>query len=177
MLFGIVKQNSGFINVYSEPGRGTTFTIYLPRHTGENGEVLNKIATELPPRGNETILLVEDEPTILEMASLILKGLGYTVVTAGTGNEAIRLFMEQADTIQMLMTDVVMPDMNGRDLQKELQLHSPQLKCLFMSGYTANVIAHHGVLDEGVHFIHKPFSVLDLASKVREVLACKSETT
>jgi PAS domain S-box-containing protein len=172
-LFGIVMQNNGFINVYSEPGQGTTFTIYLPRHIGENEEVSKVIASELPSKGNETILLVEDEPTILEMAALMLKGLGYTVVTAGTGNEAIRLFKERADSIQLLMTDVVMPDMNGRNLQKELQLLSPQLKCLFMSGYTANVIAHHGVLDEGVHFINKPFSVLDLAQKVRVVLAGK----
>ena len=125
----------------------------------------------LPSHGNETVLLVEDEQAILEMTSLMLEGLGYTIFAARTGGEAIDLFKEQKDTIHMLLTDVVMPDMNGHDLSKELLLLSPQLKCLFMSGYTANVIAHHGVLDEGVNFIQKPFSLPDLATKVREVLS------
>jgi PAS domain S-box-containing protein len=172
-VYGIVKQNNGFINVYSEPGQGTTFTIYLPRHIGENGEVQNEGANEPAPLGNETILLVEDEPTILSMTAMMLKGQGYTVLTAGSATEAIRLFREQTGTIHLLMTDVVMPDMNGRDLGKELLSLYPQIKCLFMSGYTANVIAHHGVLDEGVHFIQKPFSVSELAAKVRKALDSK----
>lgn len=169
-VYGIVKQNNGFVNVYSEPGQGTTFTIYLPRHTGENGESLNEGAHASAPRGTETILLVEDEPSILQMTALLLEGQGYTVLTAGTVAEAIRLFAEHTGTIHLLITDVVMPDMNGRDLVKELHSLNPQLRCLFMSGYTANVIALHGVLDEGVNFIQKPFSLQDLAKKVREVL-------
>jgi PAS domain S-box-containing protein len=169
-VYGIVKQNNGFINVYSEPGHGTAFTIYLPRHTGESGEALKESAVEPAARGSETLLLVEDEPTILKMTALMLEGQGYAVLTAGSAGEAIRLFRENPGMIQMLMTDVVMPDMNGRDLLKELNAFNPEVKCLFMSGYTANVIAHHGVLDEGVHFIQKPFSLPDLANKVRMVL-------
>jgi signal transduction histidine kinase/DNA-binding response OmpR family regulator len=169
-VYGIVKQNNGFINVCSEPGHGTTFSIYLQRHTGKNGEAPKEGTTASAPGGNETLLLVEDEPSILKMAGLILEGYGYTVLTAGTAAEAIRLFKEQSGTIHLLMTDVVMPGMNGRVLLKELRAFNPQLNCLFMSGYTADVIAHHGVLDEGVHFIQKPFSLSDLANKVREVL-------
>ena len=171
-VYGIVKQNNGFINVYSEPGQGTAFSIYLPRYRGEEGQALKGDVTGvMPSLGKGTILLVEDEPAILEMASLMLEELGYTVLAAGTTGEAIRLFKEHTDAIQLLMTDVVMPDMNGYDLSKKLSSLSPQLKCLFMSGYTANVIAHHGVLDEGMHFIQKPFSLPDLATKLQEVLA------
>jgi PAS domain S-box-containing protein len=169
-VYGIVKQNSGFINVYSEPGQGTTFTIYLPRHIGESMDALNKVTSEQVPCGSETILLVEDEPSILKTTALMLEGQGYRVLTAGTAAEAIQLFKEQIGKVQMLMSDVVMPDMNGRDLAKELRSFNPQLNCLFMSGYTADVIARHGVLEEGVYFIQKPFSLSDLASKVREVI-------
>ena len=127
-------------------------------------------AAELPQGRGETVLLVEDEPAILDMGKVMLEQLGYTVLAAGTPGEAIRLAEEHAGEIHLLMTDVVMPEMNGRDLAERLLSLYPDLKCLFMSGYTANVIAHHGVLDEGVHFIQKPFSMQDLAAKVREVL-------
>jgi DNA-binding NtrC family response regulator len=120
--------------------------------------------------GKETILLVEDEPSILRMTRIMLERMGYTILAAGTPGEAIALAREHAGEIHMLMTDVVMPEMNGRDLAKNLLSLYPDLKRLFMSGYTANVIAHHGVLDEGVQFIHKPFSKQDLAIKVRKVL-------
>jgi PAS domain S-box-containing protein len=169
-VYGIVMQNNGFINVYSEPGQGTAFSIYLPRHAGEDGQALKEGATAPLPRGSETILLVEDEPTILDMAAMLLEGQGYTVLTAGTAVEAIGLFKEHGAKIKLLITDVVMPDMNGRDLAKELKSLKPELNCLFMSGYTADVIAHHGVLDEGVNFIQKPFSLPGLSNKVREVL-------
>ncbi len=169
-VYGIIKQNNGFIDVHSEPGHGTTFTIYLPRHTGKSGETPDDDAAKPLPCGNETILLVEDEPTILKMAAMMLEVQGYTVLKAGTAAEAIRQFKENVGKIKLLMTDVIMPDMNGRDLTTELQSLDPLLKCLFMSGYTANVIAHHGVLDEGVNFIQKPFSLPDLATRVREVL-------
>ncbi|MEI6703631.1 MAG: ATP-binding protein, partial [Deltaproteobacteria bacterium] len=170
-VYGIVKQNNGFINVHSEPGHGTIFTIYLPRYIGENGHTLLRgDVSKLPPRGHGTILLVEDEPAILRMASMMLEGQGYTVLVAEAAAEAIHLSKEHIGKINMLISDVVMPDMNGRDLAKEVLLLNPQIKCLFMSGYTADVIAQHGVLDEGVHFIQKPFSLPDLATKVREVL-------
>jgi two-component system, cell cycle sensor histidine kinase and response regulator CckA len=169
-VYGIVKQNNGFIKVDSQPGAGTSFTIYLPRHLREGEQVPREDPVEPLPHGNETILLVEDEPTILTMAAQILEGQGYTVLTAGTASEAIRLFQEQVGGIDLLLTDVVMPDMNGRDLVNALHSQVRQLKCLYMSGYTADVIAPHGVLDEGAHFIQKPFSLSDLAKKVRDVL-------
>jgi CheY-like chemotaxis protein len=120
--------------------------------------------------GNETIILVEDEVTILEMTTIMLQGQGYTVLAASTPGEAIDLAEKYADEIHLLMTDVVMPEMNGRDLARHLLLLHPGLKQLFMSGYTADIIAHHGVLGEGVNFIRKPFLMMELASKVREVL-------
>ncbi len=169
-VFGAVKQNKGFINVYSEPGKGTTFSIYLPRYAGNTRQGSTDGIVQATPRGQETILLVEDEPAILNMASMLLSKQGYSVLQANTPSEAIRLAKENTTGIHLLMTDVVMPEMNGRDLAKDLQTRYPQIKCLFMSGYTADVIAHHGVLDDGVHFIQKPFSLSNMAAKVREVL-------
>jgi PAS domain S-box-containing protein len=169
-VYGIVKQNDGFINVYSEPGQGTTFRIYLPRHAAGIVETRAAIAAEIPQGHGETVLLVEDEPAMLNMGKGMLEKLGYTVLTAATPTEAMRLAEEHAGEIHLLMTDVVMPEMNGRDLAHRLKSLYTTLKCLFMSGYTANVIAHHGVLDPGVHFIQKPFSMQGLATKVREVL-------
>jgi len=169
-VYGIVKQNNGFINVYSEPDQGTTFKIYLPRHAGKTGQLQTKGPAVPARRGRETILLAEDEPAILELTTMMLERQGYTVLAASTPGEAIRLAGEYAGEIHLLMTDVVMPEMNGRDLAKNLLSLYPHLRRLFMSGYTADVIAHHGVLDEGVYFIQKPFSIKGLAAKVREAL-------
>ncbi|WP_319407330.1 PAS domain S-box protein [uncultured Desulfosarcina sp.] len=169
-VYGMVKQNNGFINVYSEPGQGTTFKIYLPRHATEAGRRTKTDAAQPAERGHETILLVEDESMIMDITKTMLELQGYTVHAAATPGEAIRLAQEHTGEIHLLITDVVMPELNGRDLAKRLQSLYPNLKRLFMSGYTANVIAHHGVLDEGVHFIQKPFSMRTLAVKVREVL-------
>jgi len=169
-VYGAVKQNDGFINVYSELGRGTTFTIYIPQFLGmqeEGGQALPALPL---PRGNETVLLVEDEPAILKMAELILVNQGYHVLTAGATADALNLAREHAGAIDLLITDVIMPDMNGRDLAIALMAFCPNLRPLFMSGYTSDVIAHHGILADGVHFIQKPFSMHQLAGKVREVL-------
>jgi CheY-like chemotaxis protein len=169
-VYGIVRQNNGFINVYSEPGLGTTFRMYLPRSV-PSAEAVEQGPSEIPPPGGqETILVVEDEPMNLEMTVAMLEHLGYTVLAAATPSEAIGLANEHAGALRLLMTDVVMPEMNGRDLAKTLCPLHPRLKLLFMSGYTANVIAHHGVLEEGVHFLQKPFSLGALAAKVREAL-------
>ncbi len=176
-VYGAVKQNNGFINVYSEPGQGTTFRIYLPRHRAKETPLPDKEAGRPAACGHETILLVEDEPAILRMTRMMLERTGYKVLAAGTPGEAIAFAREHAGEIHLLMTDVVMPEMNGRDLAKNLLSLYPDLKRLFMSGYTANVIAHHGVLDEGVSFIQKPFSKGDLAAKVREVLDKASDKT
>jgi len=175
MVHGVVKQNNGFINVYSEPGQGTTFKIYLPRYLGraEPVETVELPAVSVGRSSQETILVVEDELSLLELSKIILEGQGYRVLAADTPGEAIRLAEEHDGEIHLLMTDVVMPEMNGRDLSKRILSVYPGLKRLFMSGYTANVIAHHGILDEGVHFIQKPFSRKDLTAKVREALDTK----
>ncbi len=169
-IYGIVKQNNGSIYVYSEPKRGTTFKIYLPRHMSKPEHIRKEDPTGLAVQGCETIMLVEDEPAILEMTARMLKRFGYTVIAANTPGEALRLARENTGDIHLLITDVVMPEMNGRDLAKNLLSLYPDVKRLFMSGYTANVIAHHGVLDKGVHFIQKPFTAKELADKVKEAL-------
>jgi len=169
-VFGIVKQNNGFINVYSEPDQGSIFRIYLPKYVAADETPAVVHAEKLDPIGNETILLVEDEPAILRMTRMMLERKGYSVVPAATPGEAIDLAKSHAGKIDLLMTDVVMPEMNGRDLAGKLTALYPDIKLLFMSGYTANVIAHQGVLDKGVAFIQKPFSMKDLAEKLRGVL-------
>ncbi|GAB6097983.1 hypothetical protein JCM14469_42370 [Desulfatiferula olefinivorans] len=170
-LYGIVKQNKGFINVYSEVGFGSTFRIYLPRDNGACDEGQTVINVPAEARGHETILLVEDEKAIMNMAAAMLEKAGYRVMKAARPTQAIRMARASADPIDLLITDVVMPEMNGRELAGHLMPLHPDLSVLFMSGYTANVIAHHGVLDEGVHFIEKPFSKQDFLAKVRLVLA------
>lgn len=169
-VYGAVKQNNGFITIYSEPGKGTTFSIYLPRYAGDSARKQTE-DTALPvPQGQETILLVEDETGILNTTAIMLEKQGYTVLRAYSPGRAMELAREHHGAIHLLMTDVIMPEMNGRDLARNiLSLHSG-MKRLFMSGYTADVIAHHGVLDEGVHFIQKPFALPKMAAKVREVL-------
>lgn len=169
-VYGIVKQNDGFINVYSEPDQGTIFRIYLPRYLAETEILQKKTSDTINPDGTETILLVEDEPSILRMTRMMLERMGYKVLAAGTPGEAIALARKYAGQIHLLMTDVVMPEINGRDLAGNLLALYPDLKRLFMSGYTANLIAHHGLLDEGVNFIQKPFSREQLGKKVREAL-------
>ncbi|MEI8313128.1 MAG: response regulator [Verrucomicrobiota bacterium] len=167
-VYGIVTQNGGFIDASSEPGTGTRITVYLARHlsTAEMDRAENKAGPHA--RGHETILLVEDEPAILKMTKSLLERQGYTVLAASSPGDALNLAPEQA--IHLLMTDVVMPKMNGRELAGILKARYPHLRVLFMSGYTASVISHHGVLDPGVFFIQKPFSLRDLASTVRRVL-------
>ena len=172
-VFGAVKQNNGIINVYSEPGQRTSFAIHLPRYLGNTQQ--RKIALEMEPAacGHETILLVEDEPAILGMTVRMLERLGYTVLAANSPDAAMRQVDEFAGEVHMLMTDVVMPGMNGRDLADRLLKDHPTMKCLFMSGYTANIITNQGVLSEGMKFIQKPFFRKELAAKVRQVLENK----
>jgi PAS domain S-box-containing protein len=169
-VYGVVKQNNGFINVYSEPGKGTTFKIYLARQAVEDVEPQKKSEEAIPRSQGETVLVVEDEVSLLKLASEILDKLGYTVLTAGTPDKALRLVENYTGEIHLLMTDVILPEMNGRDLAKQIKAIRPAMKCLFMSGYTADVIAHRGMLDEGVQFIPKPFSMRGLAAKVRTAL-------
>lgn len=169
-VYGIVKQNGGFINVDSAPGEGTSFRIHFPRYQAAFQQMLEKNDLESELKGHETILLVEDELSILKMTAMILERLGYTVLTANLPGEALRLAREYDGEIHLVLADVVMPEMDGRDLARNLLPIFPKLKRLFMSGYTADVIAHHGVLDEGINFIQKPFSMHSLAVKLRDVL-------
>jgi DNA-binding NtrC family response regulator len=169
-VYGIVKQNNGFINVYSEPGSGTTLKIYLPPHRGEAEPIQPEKVKKIQPGRGETVLLVDDDEPLMILGGKIVASLGYQVLTANCPREAIQLAEEYADRIHLLITDVVMPEMNGRDLADHLHRLHPNLKVLYMSGYTANVIAHRGVLDDGVNFIQKPFFIEALASKVRAAL-------
>jgi signal transduction histidine kinase/ABC-type amino acid transport substrate-binding protein/CheY-like chemotaxis protein len=172
MIYGIVRQNRGVVNVYSEPGQGTTFRIYLPRHAvAETPAAIVGSPADVPRGRGETILLVEDNAAIRTLAAEMLAVLGYRVLTAATPGEAIQIAKDESQVIDLLMTDVVMPEMNGRNLATLLLQSCPGMGCLFMSGYTANVIAHQGVLDEGIHFIQKPFAMADLARAVRAALA------
>ncbi|MCF8090529.1 MAG: response regulator [Desulfotignum sp.] len=174
-IYGIVKQNNGFINVYSEPGQGSTFKIYLPRLVAEQDTDKAVPEKKAADGGTETILLVEDEPLILDMTTTMLEMLGYTVLAAASPDEAKRLAKDHPGKVHLLMSDVVLPEMNGRDLAGQIGPLYPGIQLLFMSGYTANVIAHQGVLDDGVAFIQKPFSMADMAKKVREVLDSASD--
>jgi PAS domain S-box-containing protein len=169
-VYGIVKQNNGFINVDSEPGHGTTFKIYFPMYRTKADAFPERGKDRSAKRGHETILLVEDESAILRMTQMMLEKLGYQVIPAGTPGEAIHLAQEYVGEIHLLITDVIMPEMNGRDLARTILSLYPNLKRLFMSGYTADVIAHQGVLDGSVKFIQKPFTRETLGAKVRESL-------
>jgi PAS domain S-box-containing protein len=169
-VYGIVKQNNGFVNVYSEPGAGTTFKIYLPRFANaQQGDQPEQEPAPLPT-GTETVLIVEDEQAILNIGRRVLEGLGYTVLTASSPEDAISIAETCRDRIDLMLTDVVMPQMNGRELAERLAAIKPGLKCIFMSGYTGDVIARHGVLEQGLRFIEKPFSIDTLSQKVREAL-------
>lgn len=169
-VYGIVKQNEGFINIYSEPGIGSTFRIYLPRYSGAEKMKSSEPTLKIPKGGTETVLLVEDESSILNLTKALLERCGYKVIAAQSPLEALRLAADYGKEIALLLVDVVMPEMTGRDLEKRLVPLFPNLRTLFMSGYTANVIAHRGVLDEGVFFLPKPFSERELAIKVRAAL-------
>ena len=170
-VYGIVKQNNGFINVYSEPGKGTTLRIYFPALRDESGQNNTiKQAGAAPVGGKEVILVVEDEASLLNLTRTMLEHLGYTVLPAASPDDAIRIAREYPGTIDLLITDVVMPEMNGLDLARKMQASFPGIRRLFMSGYMANIVAHQGGLNEGDNFLQKPFSLSDLAKKVREVL-------
>jgi CheY-like chemotaxis protein len=169
-VYGIVKQNNGLLNVYSEPQKGTTFRIYLPVDPSAQREATESIRIDPLPRGTETILLVEDAQPILNLATRMLENFGYKVVSASSPAAAIRLAAEHPHGIDLLLTDVVMPDMNGRDLAKKISAIQPQIKCVFMSGYMGGVAAELGMLETDTHFIQKPFSVQTLATKLREAL-------
>ena len=168
-VFGAVKQNHGFIEVASEPAQGTTFHIYLPRKQATVAAV-PEAATKPLHQGTETVLLVEDDQMLLKLSQTMLEKSGYTVLAAATVDRAISLAKEHPGQIHLLLSDLIMPELNGRDLWDILQVFRPEMKVVFMSGYTADIIAKQGVVEEGVNFLQKPVSFEALTSKVREVL-------
>ena len=172
-VYGIVKQSGGYIWVYSEVGRGTTFKIYLPR-VASMGETAAQIATPVTAQkvepGHETILLVEDEANLRYLARQYLEKQGYRVIEAADGAVAMQIAVAHEGVIHLLLTDVIMPGMNGRELAQRISEIRPNVKILYMSGYTENVIGHNGMLDAGVRLLQKPFNLRDLKSKVREVI-------
>jgi len=169
-VYGIVRQNDGFIHVESNPGKGATFQIYLPRlGDTELMKEEEEVAAE-PQRGDETVLLVEDELSLLNLTRHFLEQLGYRVLASESPERALELAGQYSAPIHLLLTDVVMPNMNGRDLLREIEKVRPDIRCLFMSGYSTKVISHEGVLDKDVNFLQKPISLRVLARKLREVL-------
>ncbi len=169
-IYGIVRQNDGFIHVSSEPGMGTTFQIFFPRFSSGTVETTSPPTEGIPPRGNETILIVEDEDTVLLLAKRFLENLGYTLLIARTPSEAIDVAAHFPGEIHLLISDVVMPEMNGKELASLLTSGRPSLKTMFISGYTADVIANRGILDEGLLFVQKPFSAYTLGVAVHNAL-------
>lgn len=167
--YGIVKQNDGLIYVYSEPDQGTTFKVYFPR-TERTPEKEENGAETIIAKGTETVLVVEDEKTILTLIRNLLESCGYTVLEARAPSQALEISDRHPGTIDLLLTDVVMPEMNGKDLKERMVQSRPGIKVLFMSGYTSNVILHRGILEKDVHFLQKPFTMDALAGKVRSVL-------
>ncbi len=174
MVYGIVKQSGGYIWVYSEPESGTTFKIYLPRVDQPAETVVPERHPKDVNRGSETILLVEDDPQLRQLGSTVLTEFGYKVLVAENPEQGLALCQANQRRIRLLVTDVVMPRMNGRQLAEQIQKICPEIRVLYISGYTNNAIVHYGVLDSGLWFLPKPFTLTALVSKVREVLDSKT---
>jgi CheY-like chemotaxis protein len=173
-VHGIVKQHQGYIVADSEPGKGATFTIYLPMDADAPQADKPESGTQKPFRGTETVMVVEDEPQVGLLLSTKLRRLGYTVLCATNATDALKQADAHGKPIHLLVTDVVMPGMNGRELADALRASCPDISILFMSGYPDDVIGRYGVLDRGTAFLQKPFHTNTLAEKIRELLAAKS---
>ena len=169
-VYGIVKQHNGYIWIYSEQGKGTTFKVYLPVTDQVESAGRTQYDSSKKLTGSEKILLVEDNDEVRQTLIEALTSKGYTVIAADKGSDAFAKMSAVGEDVQLLLTDVVMPGMNGKELFESLSRDYPSLKVLYMSGYTENIIVHHGVLQNGVQFIQKPFSCRSLAAKVREVI-------
>ena len=169
-IYGIVKQNRGFVDIYSEPGFGTTVRVYIPRCEGQKIPLPVEALEESPGGGSETVLLVEDETEVRRLAKTVLEWLGYRVLEASGPGEALALCEKYPGEIHLLLTDVVMPIMNGKEMAEKIKGIKPGIRTIFMSGYTTSAVANNGLLENTTHFLQKPFSLNTLAAKVREVL-------
>ena len=172
MVYGTIKQHNGFITVHSELGTGTTFKIYLPLAS------THKLHTEITDavtiaRGNETILLIEDDAAVRRVTKALLEHLGYGIIEASNGEQGIELYLKNRDKVQLVITDIIMPKLSGKDVHDELRKFKPDVKILFMSGYTADIIQQKGFENERANFISKPLKVEELSRKLREVLDVK----
>lgn len=172
-VYGFVKQSGGHVKIYSELGQGSTVKIYLPRHYAVETERHEAAVQDIvQTKGTETVLLVEDDVRVLELTSASLRELGYTVLVAGSAKDALGHLQTDVE-VDLLLTDIVMPEMNGRKLADAALKTRPDLKVIFMTGFTKNAVVHNGVLDPGVNFLAKPFSLEELSAKIREVLETK----
>jgi len=168
-VYGIIKQHNGYINVYSEPGKGTTFKIYLPlvAATAEDHKPEGLVALK---GGSETILVAEDDASLRRLVKSMLEEFGYTVIEAVDGADAIEKIRQNRDALQLLLLDVIMPNKNGREVYEEAKKLMPSVKTVFLSGYTADIVHKRGILDAGQEFISKPIAPNDLLKKIRDVL-------
>ena len=169
-VYGIVKQAGGFIWVYSEPGRGTSFKVYLPRVDEPADPAVARTATAVPRRGTETVLVVEDAASVRMVTRQVLERYGYAVMEAPNGETALGLAAKHHGPIHLLLTDVVMPGLSGRQLAEQLAQLRPDVKVLYASGYADNAIVHHGILESGIAYLQKPYTPETLGRRVREVL-------
>jgi two-component system, cell cycle sensor histidine kinase and response regulator CckA len=169
-VYGIVKQSAGFIWVYSEPGNGATFKIYLPLHESAGGAAENQTDEQRAPLGSETVLVVEDSKSVRDIARRVLERQGYRVLDASLASDALRVATASDGPIHLLLTDVIMPEMSGRVLAEKFAALQPKSKVLYMSGYTDDAVIRHGVLRATTAFLQKPFTAEALAKRVREVL-------
>jgi CheY-like chemotaxis protein len=169
-VYGIIKQSGGHILATSEPGVGSRFKIYLPQIEEAIEPTPASRTPTLSLQGSETVLLVEDEAALRNLTTRILKNYGYAVLSAEHGGEALKICEQQEGRIDLLLTDVIMPKMNGRDLAERIKSLRPDIKVLYISGYTEDNIAHHGILDMGINFLNKPFTPIGLAQKIRDTL-------
>ena len=173
-VYGIVKQTGGYVWVYSELGLGTTLKVYLPRARG--AEAVGELSSlrELPLRGNETVLIVDDEEPVREATRIFLEQYGYSVLSAKNGRQAVEVARKYPGTIALLVTDVVMPELGGSELAKLLTIERPEIRVLFISGYTESAVLQHGVIDVATCFLQKPFSLKALVTKIRNLLAASA---
>jgi len=170
MVYGIIKQSGGHIFVYSEPGYGTTFKLYFPRIENAGSEEKTKAAPFISYKGEEHVLLVEDDSSVRDLVAGVLRANSYTVHEFGCGPDALLFLESYRVPVHLLITDVILPQMSGAELAKRIAFQDPQIKTLFISGYTDNAIVHKGMLDKGIHFLQKPFTPHDILKMIRDIL-------